>query len=353
MAMPDDTSGAPVAESTALQGQPAWLISDGRAGNIAQLRGVAKALGVTAREIVVSPRGIWKLMAPWGPVAPSENIGRPDSDLSPPWPSIALATGRASIPYIRAVKKLAGAQTYTVVLQDPRSGPATADMIWVPAHDLRRGDNVFTTLTSPHVYSTARLAELRADLPDDIRALPSPRVLVSLGGRNKVYKYTDADHARLASGLKSLADLGASFMMTASRRSHDALVTAAKNATANAPRIFWEGNGENPYPRFLASADVLFVTGDSVNMCGEACATGKPVVVFQPSGGSKKFDRFHKGLETQAAVQPMPETFTAIPDWTYRPLHSAQRIAAEIERRYADFHPATSRPASAATQAEA
>lgn len=320
-----------------LAGAEAWLISDGRAGNIAQLRGVAQALDVSPKTVDVAPRGLWRTLSPWLGVSPSEKLGRPGGLFEAPWPALAMATGRASIPYIRALKRLAGHNTFTLVLQDPRSGPKTADMIWVPAHDRRRGNNVFTTLTSPHVYASDRLEALRNDVPGEISDLPHPRVLVSVGGRNKVYRYGDEDHRRLQSGLKSLRELGASFMITASRRSHDALIAAVREGTGGAPQIFWDGSGANPYPHFLAAADVLVVTGDSVNMCGEACATGRPVVVFHPSGGSAKFKRFHDGLENQGAARPMPERFEALPDWTYTPLHSAQRIAGEVERRYALF----------------
>ncbi|MFX8871944.1 ELM1/GtrOC1 family putative glycosyltransferase, partial [Acinetobacter baumannii] len=82
-------------------------------------------------------------------------------------------------------------------------------------------------------------------------------------------------------------------MVTPSRRTHKGLIQAVETATAGTPRIIWDQTGENPYPQFLAQADMLVVTADSVNMCGEACATGKPVYVFTPSGGSAKFARFH------------------------------------------------------------
>lgn len=334
---PNRAAAAAAEQFAPLQGAQGWLISDGRAGNIAQLRGVAAVLGLDVREIVVEPKGLFKLLAPYGPVGPRVRFGHPGSDFTPPWPAIALATGRASVPYIRALKRHAGRDTFTVVLQDPRSADSTADMIWVPAHDRRRGPNIFTTLTSPHVYAPERIAERRRALPADILALPRPRVLVALGGRNKVYRYTDADNARLAGGLRSLAGLGASFMMTASRRSHAELIAAAKAATEGAPRIFWEGEGPNPYPEFLAAADVLLVTGDSVNMCGEAAATGRPVVVFHPSGGSEKFDRFHQGLENRGAARAMPDAFTSIPDWSYEPVYSARRIGDEITLRYRTF----------------
>jgi hypothetical protein len=317
-----------------LAGARAWLITDGKAGMDVQARGVADALGLSYVMMRVEPRGLYKVMAPYGPVDSREAFGKPGSRFAPPWPDVAIATGRASIPYIRAIKRMAGPSTFTVVLQDPKTGPRTADLIWVPAHDKRRGPNVITTLTAPHSFTAGRLASLRASVPTEIEVLPSPRVTVVLGGKNAVYKFTDEDDARLCTALASLAQLGASFLITPSRRTHQRLVNAAEAATRNAPRIFWDGTGANPYSEFLAHADMLIVTADSVNMTGEACATGKPVYVFEPSRGSAKFRRFHKALNEAGATRPLPERLESFEAWDYAPLDSAASIAAEIERRW-------------------
>lgn len=327
----------PISQSSSgsLAGQRGWIITDGKAGMVVQAKGVADALGLECEMKEVHPSGIWRVLAPWGPADPAARIGQPGSEFAAPWPAVAIATGRASIPYIRAIKRLAGPQTYTVVLQDPKSGPGTADLIWVPAHDKRRGANVMTTLTSPHSFTPQRLAALARDLPPDIATLPHPRVTVVLGGKNGIYKFTEEDDARFAASLRSLAALGASFMITSSRRTHQRLIAAAEEATRDAPRILWTGDGANPYPYFLAAADALIVTADSVNMCGEASATGRPVYIFTPSGGSAKFTRFHEGLAAHGASRPLPETFQSLEHWTYEPLDSAARIADEINRRYA------------------
>lgn len=317
-----------------LAGARAWIITDGKAGMVVQARGVADALGLDYELKDVHPKGIWRVLAPWGPVSPSERLGEQGSNFEQPWPAVVIATGRASIPYIRAIRHRAGPKTYTIVLQDPKSGANTADFIWVPEHDRRRGPNVFTTITAPHSFSPSRLARLRADLPPEIKALPAPRVAVVLGGKNGVYKFTDADDDRFAASLSSLAALGASFMITSSRRTHQRLIDAADKATSGAPRTLWTGGSDNPYPSFLAAADALIVTADSVNMCGEACATGRPVYVFFPSGGSSKFSRFHEALAAHGATRPLPDRFTALETWEYRPLDAAASIAAEIERRY-------------------
>lgn len=317
-----------------LQGASAWIITDGKAGMVVQARGVADALGLDYQLKTVQPRGIYQALAPWGPVSPSEKLGKPDSRFAPPWPQVVIATGRAAIPYVRAIRRKAGPRTYSIVLQDPKTGANTADLIWVPAHDRRRGANVITTVTAPHSFSAERLAELRAGIPAEIASLPKPRFAVVLGGKNGVYRFTEADDDRFATSLASLAEFGASFLVTPSRRSHKRLIAAADRATANAPRLLWTGEGENPYANFLAAADALIVTADSVNMCGEACATGRPVYIFTPSGGSPKFDRFHQALQAHGAARPLPDRFQKLEAWDYAPLDGARGIAAEIEERY-------------------
>lgn len=317
-----------------LAGAPGWLITDGKTGMDVQVRGVADALGLAAEPKCVAPSGVYKFLAPWGPVDRRERFGAPGSAFHPPWPAVAIATGRASIPYIRRLRRLAGTRTFCVVLQDPKTGAGVADLIWVPAHDRRRGANVITTLTSPHSFSPDRFAELRATVPPDIAALPKPRVAVVLGGKNGAYKFTDADDDRFMTALASLAKLGASFLVTPSRRTHARLLNAAVTATASAPRLVWDLETPNPYPQFLAHADMLVVTADSVNMTGEACATGRPVYVFKPSGGSPKFDRFHAALDARGATRPLPEVLDTLETWSYQPLNSAETIAREIERRW-------------------
>ena len=141
------------ANSGLLKNQTAWIFSDGKAGHEAQCLGVVEALGLEAEIKRVNPSGLAKWLAPWGPVARQESFGLKGSRLGPPWPAFAFATGRTTIPYIRALRRRAGLATYTVILMDPRTGPKSADLIWVPEHDRRRGPNVIRTLTAPHRFS--------------------------------------------------------------------------------------------------------------------------------------------------------------------------------------------------------
>ena len=104
-------------------------------------------------------------------------------------------------------------------------------------------------------------------------------------------------------------------MITPSRRTHQRLIAAVDAATAGAPRILWDGTGDNPYPDFLAHADALIVTADSVNMTGEACATGRPVYVFEPSGRFGQISPLSRDFEERWERRGRcRDTIEALPD---------------------------------------
>jgi len=310
-----------------LAGRRAWLITDGKAGHEAQAAGVAEALGVAVEWRRVAPRGIAKVMAPWGPADPS-------FECAPPWPALVIGIGRTAMPALRLVRRKAGAGTFTVALQDPRTSASIADLIWVPEHDRRRGGNVISTLTPPNRFSAEVLANLRAELPQDIAMLPSPRVMLSIGGTAKVWKFTPQDATGLAAAITAFGGQGASLLATTSRRTPAYLAGAVAAALAPFPHILWTGDGENPYAKFLAHADAIVVTADSVSMAGEACTTGRPVYVFKPTGGSAKFQRFHETLVAKGATRPLlPDTILDL-GWHPQPLRSAALIAREIEARW-------------------
>ena len=318
----------------ATAGRTGWIFSDGKAGNDAQSLGVAEALGLNVKVIPVQPRGLYKFLSPWAGVARSEKFGAVGRPFAPPWPDFAISIGRLTTPYIRALKKRAGSAVFTIILQDPKVSLKAADLFWVPQHDALRGPNVVTTLTSPHSFTPRRLAGLRKNLPDDIAALGGPRVAVLLGGSNGDYTYSPAALERLARALKDLAHAGASLMITPSRRTQPAIIDCARAATEGHDRIFWNMEGENPYPQFLAHADAFIVPADSVNMTSEPCVTGKPVYVFYPDGGSAKFERYHQALISRGITRRLPEGLVTIENWRYEPLNSAETIAAEIADRW-------------------
>jgi uncharacterized protein len=318
------------AQETGLAGRRALILSDGRAGHLAITLGIADALGVEAVIKPVEARWPFRVLAPWGPAD-----GRLVQELlSEPFPAIVLGAGRQTVPVIRAIKRKAAGRIFTVLCQDPRTGPASADLVWVPEHDGLRGENVIATLTPPHRFGGERLAALRRIMPPDIAALRPPRIALFLGGPGGGYDWPAAEIARFGAALRGIAGQGASFLITPSRRTPPALLSAAEAATSGRPRILWTGEGDNPYPAFLAHADSFIVTADSVNMAGEASATGRPIHVFHPAGGRDKFRRYHAALEAHGATRPLGANSALANAWSYAPLDAARTVAAEIERRW-------------------
>lgn len=311
----------------------AWLFSDGKAGNDVQSRGIADALGLDVTMKAVAPEGPHKLFSPWIGVARSEQFGEAAGRFAPPWPDVAVAIGRLTTPYIRRLKQLAGERTFTIILQDPKVRLSTADLFWVPEHDRLRGPNVITTLTAPHGFTEERLRTLARMAPPFLAALPKPRVAIMLGGSTGDYSYTPAALERLATAIRSFGETGASLLITPSRRTEPAIVERARRAAASYPNFVWDMQGDNPYPSFLAHADAFLAPADSINMTGEPCATGRPVYLFRPDGGSPKFDRFHTALIQYGATRLMPDRLQAIERWTYEPLNAAPSIAREIASR--------------------
>jgi mitochondrial fission protein ELM1 len=313
-----------------LRGRPAWIISDGRAGHLAITLGIAEALGMEAIIVPVEARLPYRLLAPWAPADP----GFLDRTLKRPWPAAALGAGRQTVPVLRALTRRSRSAIFTVICQDPKTSLSSADLIWVPQHDALRGANVISTLTPPHRFGAARLAALRRTVPAEIAQLARPRVTLLLGGPGGGYAWPAPEIARFAQAIRAAAAEGASFLITPSRRTPPALLQAIDAATSGSPRWLWQGGGENPYPAFLAHADAFIVTADSVNMVGEASASGRPIHVFHPQGGRPKFRRYHAALEAHGAARPLTGASSIHETWNYQPLDAAQVIAAEIERRW-------------------
>jgi hypothetical protein len=315
------------------EGVRVLLLSTGMAGHEANLLGVAEALGAPYAVRPVKPRPFFANLAPYGPLDPKDWPGRGGSILAPPFPHIAIACGRISVPYIRALKRAAGGGLFAVFLQDPRYFRAGLDLIWKPEHDSLAGQNVISTLTSPHPFSAARLAAARADPDPRLAALPAPRAAILLGGPSGAHDFAPADVARLAAAAAAIAGQGYSVMATPSRRTPPALVEAVRQGVGRAPAFLWDGAGANPYAQMLAHADAILATGDSVNMVGEATATGAPVHVFAPSGGAGgKIAGYVDALEKLGVVRRFAGRLER---FTYEPIDSSQTIAREIARRFA------------------
>jgi len=307
------------------------ILSDGLAGHDAQTLGIAAALGLKPDIRRIRPRKFFELIAPFGPIDWREKESRAGSPIGPPWPDIALAAGRRALPYLKRLKRASGRKVFTVYVNRPASGRAAADLIVAPLHDGFFGPNVITPITPAHRVSSELLAQARRAPDPRVAALSKPRAALLVGGDNRHFKFTPPVATALREAVRALFAAGFCVMATASRRTPSAIAEALRTALAEGPGQLWDGEGENPYFSMLAAADLILVTADSVSMIAEAVATGAPVHIFAPSGGSPKIKLFLERLQSEGAVRP----WTGTPErWTYEPINETPRIATAIRRAY-------------------
>jgi len=207
-----------------------------------------------------------------------------------------------------------GGRTLLAQIQDPRVRRSEFDLIVVPEHDQLRGPRVIVTRGAVHRVTAARLEAERRRFPS-LAALPRPIVVALIGGANKAYRLTLQRLAEIADGLAALlSENGGSLLLTPSRRTGERGITLLRARLGGFPGAIWDGGGDNPYFAYLALADALLVTADSVSMISEAAATGKPVHVLDLDGGDAKFERFHATMRAAGVTRP----FTGrIEPWSY------------------------------------
>ncbi|MSP84187.1 MAG: hypothetical protein EXQ94_15100 [Alphaproteobacteria bacterium] len=286
-----------------------------------QVVGLAERVGLPFVVKRLRARGPWRWLPP-------DLWPAPLAGLDPPWPRLLIATGRPTVAAALAAGRR-GTRTFTVQIQDPRVNPARFGLVVAPAHDGLTGGNVITTVGSLHGITAAKLAA--ATIDPALAALPRPRIAVLLGGANRAFNFDAGQVRELAGDLARLARAeGGSLLVTPSRRTGDSVIAAFRAALADVPHAWWEGRPPNPYLGYLALADAIVVTADSVNLTSEALATAKPVLVAPMRGGGGKFRRFHSDLEEKGYTRPFRGRLEA---WTYTPPDDTGRVAADIRRR--------------------
>lgn len=313
-----------------------WVLADDRAGNVGQCLGVAEVLGepFTVKDIRYTALGrlpnLLRGASLLGVTAKTR------AALKAPWPRLVIAAGRRTAPVARWIKRQCAAKLVQVMDPGP-GGRGDFDLIAVPAHDGAglTGGNTLPVIGAPHRVTAAKLAEAAEIWRSRFAFLPRPWIAVIVGGATRQRPFTAANALALGWQLAALAaQSGGSLLVTTSRRTgadqEETLLAALPD-----PKFVhrWGAPGDNPYFGFLALADAVVVTGDSVSMVCEACATPAPVYVFAPDGFvGPKHARLHAQLYARGFAAPLEDRRT-LDHWTHPPLNAATDIATAIRER--------------------
>lgn len=301
-----------------------WVLTDPRAGTAAQALGIAERLGVPFRTVPLE----------WGPLAripwPSPTLAgltaAARARLAPPWPGLVISAGRRSAPVALWLGQR-GART--VHCMRPGFGAARFDLLVIGRHDdPPEAPNILPILGATHRMSPARLAAAREEFAE-LAALPAPRVAVLVGGKVRGEGLDHETARRLIPRIRRRFATG-SLLVTSSRRTGTEATAILSAALAGTPhRLFrWGDPGPNPYAGFLAHANAIVATGDSVSMIAEACATAAPVFVATREGG--RHDRLIEGLMAADQLRPLR---VAERPFARMPLDESGRVAEAIRAR--------------------
>jgi mitochondrial fission protein ELM1 len=271
-----------------------WLLTSFRAGDNAQVLGLAEALGwpFEIRQLkfrkteFITNRLLGSTLA--GVIADGS------SRLAPPWPDLVISAGRRNEPVARWIRDQARRsaeprEARLVHLGRPWADPRHFDLIvTTPQYRVPDRANVLTIGAPLHRITAERLVQARALWEPKLAHLPRPWIAVLVGGNSPPYVFDEAMARELAQQACNLARRsGASLLITTSPRTQPEAAAALRQAIEG-PSYFqgWTPDpASNPYLGFLALADAFIVTGESMSMAAEACSTGRPVHLLDMGWG--------------------------------------------------------------------
>jgi mitochondrial fission protein ELM1 len=319
-----------MSEQTTKKTLHAWILTDGKIGDRVQCLGIAQQLNAQITEKVLQPSWPWVWLMPQGPLPPQHYPGNVNSPIHGPFPDIVIASGRRVYGYLPVIKKASQQQCFTVYLKDPKCNVNYADLIWVPWHDRLRSNNTFVTATTPHTINHHTLEHAKQAPQPWRHDLTSPTLGIVLGDPiGRARHQTNALNVFIEK-IKKIQQQVGSCIIVQSRRTPQNVIDALHQALAGSNYWLWSGQGDNPYLKVLAHADILMVTADSHNMISEALVTGKPTYTLDAVHTNPKLKKLIRRLEEEGKIRVFNEK---IDFFNTAPINATEEIAKHIQQR--------------------
>lgn len=295
-----------------------WIVDAYRAGEQTQLRALAEGLGWPFEIKTLTYRKFeMRTTLLRGSDLRGVDLARSDT-LAPPWPDLVLSMGMRNEPVCRWIRDRSGGRTRLVFLGRLWSDPAHFDLvITTPQYRVPDRPNVLRNALPLHPVGPERLAEAAACLAPRLAHLPRPYVTVNIGGTSGPYAFGPRAAGRLVRDAVALAKArGASLLVSSSARTPACAIDAftAQNDVPMELYRWQRGDTDNPYLGYLALADEVIVTADSISMLSEAYATGKPVHMFDTGAGTLGMRHDMAAAAGDAAAQALARQDRDRPD---------------------------------------
>ncbi len=198
-------------------------------------------------------------------------------------PDLIISSGGKSAFASLVLKRRFGCRSVFVGVPDPF--PETwFDLLIPPVQRAFRVPALVTGLipnrVTPAAVAQAGAEYWRAGLP------PSPCWALLIGGNSKSHHFSMADWQGLVDGINTLSQtLGIRWLITTSRRTPAAVEQLLEQAVLPSHRVelvLYNREPKRVMQPFLAAAERVLVSQDSLTMASEALCSGRPVTLLAP-----------------------------------------------------------------------
>ena len=266
-----------------------WVIDAYRAGERNQVLALANALAWPYEIKRLSYRK-YEFLTNIFRGSDLRGIRLADSDvLQAPWPDLVISSGLRNEAVCRWIKCQSGGHTRIVHVGNPWADPVRFDLvITTPQYRIPERDNVLQNVLTLSAVTDERLRSEAESWRMRVQGLAGPYTAVIVGGDSGPFTFGKKAALRLAKEVNALVNAsgGSALVTTSSRTDTDAAKILQENLQIPHNFFHWAKDAQdNPYFAWLGLAQQIVVTGDSISMLSEACATAKPVYLFDLGQG--------------------------------------------------------------------
>lgn len=287
-----------------------WLLVGEKRGDNAQIRNLAKAvgLGFVEKALVMKPEWVHEKPA----VKPSiDHLDLLKSDvLEGPWPDVVMTAGRRLASAALFVKQASGGRTRIIVIGKPRGRAADFDLIVVARHYvLRDAPNVMRHDLPLMNVDREALSEVKKAWVGRLTLLPRPLFALFVGGPTGGVRLDVETAKHLLDETRRLVDQrrGSLYIVT-SRRTPEAVNAYLGQAQTPNEQLYIYDEAtpasDNPYQGLLALADHFVVTTDSLSMMVEVVGLGRSLSLYPLERNSGMLERGLTRLGLMSRLSP-------------------------------------------------
>ncbi len=287
------------------------VVSDGKLGHVKQSLAVVQALKAQSARMheqvcevqyrshfarIIALGWAWLMPWGWGANACVRLTLRPQSyrRLASSYADLIVSCGASTAPINRLLSRINRAKS--IVIMNPAPLPLRRfDLAFIPLHDrVPNHRNVVRTYGALTMMTEDQLAaahqQLRVEHPVSSSKLHAdrPGIAVLVGGDTDDYQLTTAfADSLIRQVLAACEDLDVACMVTTSRRTPPAVERLLAERLEGHPRcqlllLASRDSLNGTLEGIVGWAQAIVVTGESISMVSEACASGRHVVVVEP-----------------------------------------------------------------------